>query len=68
MSPETVIYALAAGETRRAYEDIICAPGRTLTADEIERVKAAASADGWHSFRVWGWDGSAPDFSKGVSV
>lgn len=68
MPPETVIYALAAGETRRAYEEIISAPGRVLSAADIENIQAQASRVGWHSFRVMHWGGDAPDFAATVAV
>jgi hypothetical protein len=63
---ETIIWAIPAGTADRAQEDLIYGGGRLLTAEQIERVKAAAGADGYHSFRVKGWDGSPPNFAGTV--
>ena len=62
MEPEILVYGLEAGETRRAYEDLLSSKCKTLA--DVERVKGAAARDGYHSFRVTRWDGSPPDFSK----
>lgn len=37
-----------------------------LTSKQVEKVKAAASKDGWHSFRVAEDDNELPDFVKAV--
>lgn len=64
---ETLIYGLPRGERERYAEQLLYGGGLKLSKDQIERVKAAASADGWHSFRVVDFDPTAkPDFSKAV--
>ena len=62
---QTLIYALAKGETERYTEALISSHCRTL--QDVERVKAAASADGWHSFRVVGFVLEKPDFAKTIN-
>ena len=59
---ELIVYGLAAGETERWKETLLAATCRTDT--DVAAVKAAASKDGWHSFRVARWNGEAPDFTK----
>lgn len=68
MTREVLIYGLKQGETRDYMEDLLaCFPVTSQTASNIEAVKAAASADGWHSFRVVGFvPGTRPDFAKAV--
>lgn len=64
---ETLIYGLPRGERERYTEQLLYGGGLKLSKDQIERVKAAASADGWHSFRIVDFDPTAkPDFSKAV--
>jgi hypothetical protein len=62
----TVIYALPAGETRRWYEEIISEKCKTDA--EIDRVIEAATADGWHDFRIVDVYDCAPDFAGTVTV
>ena len=62
MAKEILIYALPAGETERYMEDLISSHCRT--AADVEKVKAAATVDGWHCFRVTTYDGSAPNFGN----
>lgn len=66
MKPETVIWAIPAGETERWHEDVISSHCRT--AADVAAVKAAAAADGWHSFRVAtiNFD-RAPDFAGTIN-
>lgn len=61
MKPEILIYGLKQGETRDYMEDLLaCFP----VSD-----KAAASAQGFHSFRVTGFvPGTKPNFAKAVNV
>lgn len=66
---EILIYGLKQGETRDYMEDLLaCFPANGAAAQNIERVKAAASAAGFHSFRVTGYAGEAPNFAKAVAV
>ena len=57
-----LVYGLPRGETERYTEALLAETCRTQT--DIDRVKAAASADGWHSFRVTTWNGQAPRFDR----
>jgi hypothetical protein len=43
-------------------------PKTSNAAANIENVKAAASAAGFHSFRVATYNGEAPNFAKAVNV
>ena len=66
---EILIYGLAQGETRDYMEELLaCFKDGANTAANIDRVKAAAAAQGFHSFRVTGYAGEAPNFAKAVSV
>jgi hypothetical protein len=67
---EILIYGLKQGETRDYMEDLLACFRVTDKAQEnIERVKAAASAQGFHSFRVAGFvPGNKPNFAKAVNV
>jgi len=62
---ETLIYGLPKGENRDYMEELMYAGGLLLTKAEIQQVLDAASAAGYHSFRVTGFDPTMkPDFSK----
>lgn len=63
---EILIYGLEKGETREYMETLLATNCRTP--GDIDAVKAAASAQGWHSFRVTTYDGAAPNFAKAVNV
>lgn len=66
---EILIYGLASGESRDYMEELLaCFKSGANDAANIERVKNAASASGFHSFRVTGYTGEAPNFAKAVSV
>ena len=67
---EILIYGLKQGETRDYMEDLLACFKVTGNAQEnIERVKSAASAQGFHSFRVTGFaPGTKPNFAKAVNV
>jgi hypothetical protein len=70
MSKEILIYGLPKGETRDYMEDLLaCFPVTDKAAQNVENVKAAASAAGFHSFRVAGFvPGTKPNFAKAVNV
>jgi len=66
---EILIYGLAQSERRDYMEELLaCFKDGANTAANIERVKAAASAAGFHSFRVTGYAGEAPNFAKTVNI
>ena len=65
MNKETVLYGIPKGETER-YTEVLLLTNATPAL--IEKVKALASADGFHSFRVATIDLSvAPDFRKVIN-
>lgn len=66
MKTEILIYGLERGETRDYMETLLATNCRN--AADIERVKEAASAAGFHSFRVTTYNGAAPNFAKAVNV
>jgi len=69
MAKEILIYGLPKGETRDYMEDLLaCFPVTDKAAQNVEAVKAAASAQGFHSFRVAGYAGEAPNFAKTINV
>ena len=63
---EILIYALPRNATERYQEDLISV--KCKTDQDIERVKAAASAQGWHSFRIAYFNGERPNFAAAVNV
>lgn len=63
---ETLIYALSSEATEAWQEDLISTQCKTEA--DVVKVIAAAKADGWHSFRVAYYDGSAPNFSATVNL
>ena len=71
MKTEILIYGLERGETRDYMETLLANfPKTGNAAANIEKVKEAASAAGFHSFRVTTFidDGKTPDFAKAVNV
>lgn len=71
MRNEIVVYGLPAGEVER-YKECILAVWESIGEDgdraNVELVKAASSADGWHSHRVWMFDWSPPDWAATVNL
>jgi len=66
---EILIYGLERGETRDYMETLLANFPKTDTAaSNIERVKEAASAAGYHSFRVTTYNGAAPNFAAAVTI
>jgi hypothetical protein len=64
---EILIYGLPKGETRDYMEDLlVCFNDGANTAANIDKVKAAATAAGFHSFRIAAYNGEAPNFAKAV--
>ena len=69
MKTEILIYGLPRGETRGYMEDLLaCFVKTDKAAQNVEAVKAAASAQGFHSFRIATYSGEAPDFAKAVNI
>lgn len=66
---EILIYGLSKEATQEWQEDLLaCFPDNVNTQDNINKVKQAASAQGFHSFRIATYNGAAPDFAKAVTV
>ena len=66
---EILVYGLAQNETRDYMEELLaCFKDSANTAANIEKVKAAASAAGFHSFRVSGYAGERPNFAATVQL
>ena len=66
---EILIYGLAQGEHRDYMEELLaCFKSGANDAANIEKVKAVASAHGFHSFRIAGYAGDAPNFAKAVQA
>jgi len=66
---EILIYGLERGETRDYMETLLANfKDSANTASNIDKVKAAATAAGFHSFRVTTYNGTAPNFAKAVTV
>lgn len=63
---EILIYGLEKGEHRDYMETLLASNCRNVA--DIEKVKAAASAAGFHSFRVATYNGEAPNFARAVNV
>ena len=61
---DILIYGLAKEASESYQEDLLaCFPDNRLAIENIHRVKAAASAEGFHSFRVASVLGEAPNFA-----
>jgi hypothetical protein len=66
---EILIYGLEKGETQSYKEDLLaCFVSGVNDATNIAKVKEAASAAGFHSFRIATYNGEAPNFAKAVNV
>jgi hypothetical protein len=59
-----ILWALPKGSTNRLDEKPLTSV--PLTLEQVEKVTAVASRDGWHGFRVVKDDNSIPDFTKAV--
>lgn len=59
-----IVWGLQKGDTEAWKETLLAETCRTPA--DVAAVKAAASRDGWHSFRVAEWNGDAPDFKGSV--
>ncbi len=59
-----ILWALPKGQTDRLHERPLTS--MPITAANVERVKVAASADGWHGFRTMAEDGRVPNFAAAV--
>jgi len=66
---EIIIYGLAKESTQDWQEDLLaCFPDTVNTQSNIAKVIEAASAQGFHSFRVANYNGEMPDFGKAFNI
>jgi hypothetical protein len=66
---EIIIYGLPCGESRDYMEDILANfPATDKASANIEKVKAAAAAQGWHSFRIAYYNGEPPNFAAAIAI
>ena len=66
---EILIYGLKQGDTRDYMEELLaCFPVTDKATSNVEKVKAVATAHGFHSFRIAAYNGEAPNFAKAVIV
>ena len=66
---EVIVYGLAKEATQDWQEDLLaCFPDSANTQANIAKVKEAASAHGFHSFRVANYNGEAPNFAKALTI
>lgn len=66
---EIIIYGLPCGENRKYMEDILANfPATDKANANIEKVKAAAAAQGWHSFRIAYYNGEPPNFVAAIAI
>ena len=63
---ETLIYALSSGDNMSWQEQLISSQCKNDA--DVAKVIAAASADGWHSFRVAYFNGEVPNFAATVNL
>lgn len=66
---EVLVYGLSKEATQDWQEDLLaCFPLTSKAQDNVEAVKQAASAQGFHSFRITGYSGEAPNFIKALNL
>ena len=63
---EMLLYGLPKNETERYAEVLLATQCRS--SKDVDAAKAAASKDGFHSFRVATFNWEKPDFSKAVTI
>jgi hypothetical protein len=66
---EILIYGVPRGESCDCMESLLaCFKCGANDALNIERVKAAASEEGYHSFRLAYYNGEKPNFEKAIQI
>jgi hypothetical protein len=66
---EIIIYGLAKESTQDWQEDLLaCFPDTVNTQSNIAKVIDAASAHGFHSFRVANYNNEMPNFNKALNI
>jgi hypothetical protein len=61
-----IVWAMPKNSNDRLDEKTLTS--MALTAKQVEKVKEAASKDGWHGFRVVEDSNEVPDFTKGINL
>lgn len=66
---EILIYGLAKNQTEDYMEDLLaCFEDSSNTESNISKVVEAASAQGFHSFRIANYNGEAPNFVQTLNL
>ena len=66
---EVLVYGKAKEYTQEYMEELLaCFPDSANTKGNIAKVIEAASAQGFHSFRVANYNGEAPNFAKTITI
>jgi hypothetical protein len=63
---ETLIYGLAANETESYMESLLST--NCKNENDVKKVISAASAAGYHSFRIAYYNGEKPDFANTLNI
>ena len=63
---ETLIYALSSGDNQSWQEQLISSQCKSDA--DVQKVIAAATNDGWHSFRIAYFNGEAPNFAAAINL
>jgi hypothetical protein len=61
-----IVWAMPKNSNDRLDEKTLTS--MALTAKQVEKVKEAASKDGWHGFRVVEDNNELPDFTKAMNL
>lgn len=64
--PEILIYGLAANDTERYMEQLLCTQCKTQS--DIDALIEKATNAGFHSFRITTFNWEKPDFAKTVAI
>lgn len=62
---ELILWGRPQGSDDAIDDQPLYTQGKTMA--DVERVKAIAAKDGWHSFHVQTIDGSLPDFAGALT-
>lgn len=63
---ETLVYGLEPNETRDYMESLLAS--NCKNEDDVKKVISAASAAGYHSFRVAYYNGEKPNFANTLNI
>lgn len=65
MNTEILLYGIGKDDTERYQEQLLAT--NCQTKEDIDKVIAAASKDGFHSFRVAHYGGEKPNFIRAIN-